>query len=118
MNEDIRVDNVRLVSADGEQVGIKPISEALRFAQEAGLDLVEVANQADPPVCRVMDYGKYLFEKSKAAKEQKKNQNSLRVVRWGGNPLSIYFRPLEYQHRTKAMQSCIRKYFINWRNNE
>ena len=50
-------------------MGIKPISEALRFAQEAGLDLVEVANQADPPVCRVMDYGKFKYEQSQKAKE-------------------------------------------------
>ena len=79
MNEDIRVDNVRLVSADGEQVGIKPISEALRFAQEAGLDLVEVANQADPPVCRVMDYGKFKYEQSQKAKESRKKATHVLV---------------------------------------
>jgi len=79
VNEDIRVDNVRLVSADGEQVGIKPISEALRFAQEAGLDLVEVANQADPPVCRVMDYGKFKYEQSQKAKESRKKATHILV---------------------------------------
>jgi translation initiation factor IF-3 len=79
VNEDIRVDNVRLVSADGEQVGIKPISEALRFAQEAGLDLVEVANQADPPVCRVMDYGKFKYEQSQKAKESRKKATHVLV---------------------------------------
>ena len=55
-------------------MGIKPISEALRFAQEAGLDLVEVANQADPPVCRVMDYGKFKYEQSQKAKESRKKR--------------------------------------------
>ncbi|MFL3019651.1 MAG: translation initiation factor IF-3 [Acidimicrobiales bacterium] len=75
----MRVDNVRLVSADGEQVGIKPISEALRFAQEAGLDLVEVANQADPPVCRVMDYGKFKYEQSQKAKESRKKATHILV---------------------------------------
>ncbi|MFL3011779.1 MAG: translation initiation factor IF-3 [Acidimicrobiales bacterium] len=79
VNEDIRVENVRLVSAEGEQVGIKPISEALRFAQEAGLDLVEVANQADPPVCRVMDYGKFKYEQSQKAKESRKKATHILV---------------------------------------
>ena len=79
MNEDIRVENVRLVSAEGEQVVIKPISEALRFAQEAGLDLVEVANQADPPVCRVMDYGKFKYEQSQKAKESRKKATHVLV---------------------------------------
>ncbi|MCH1513543.1 MAG: translation initiation factor IF-3 [Acidimicrobiales bacterium] len=68
-----------MVSADGEQVGIKPISEALRFAQEAGLDLVEVANQADPPVCRVMDYGKFKYEQSQKAKESRKKATHILV---------------------------------------
>ncbi|MCH2408362.1 MAG: translation initiation factor IF-3 [Acidimicrobiales bacterium] len=68
-----------MVSADGEQIGIKPISEALRFAQEAGLDLVEVANQADPPVCRVMDYGKFKYEQSQKAKESRKKATHILV---------------------------------------
>ncbi len=60
-------------------MGIKPISEALRFAQEAGLDLVEVANQADPPVCRVMDYGKFKYEQSQKAKESRKKATHILV---------------------------------------
>ena len=60
-------------------MGIKPISEALRFAQEAGLDLVEVANQADPPVCRVMDYGKFKYEQSQKAKESRKKATHVLV---------------------------------------
>ena len=60
-------------------MGIKPISEALRFAQEAGLDLVEVANQADPPGCRVMDYGKFKYEQSQKAKESRKKATHVLV---------------------------------------
>ena len=60
-------------------MGIKPISEALRFAQDAGLDLVEVANQADPPVCRVMDYGKFKYEQSQKAKESRKKATHVLV---------------------------------------
>ena len=60
-------------------MGINPISEALRFAQEAGLDLVEVANQADPPVCRVMDYGKFKYEQSQKAKESRKKATHVLV---------------------------------------
>ncbi|OOE48717.1 translation initiation factor IF-3, partial [Salinivibrio kushneri] len=66
------VKEVRLTDADGEQVGIVPFDEALAKAEEATLDLVEISPNAEPPVCRIMDYGKFLYEKSKAAKEQKK----------------------------------------------
>ncbi|HCF7752489.1 TPA: translation initiation factor IF-3, partial [Vibrio cholerae] len=68
------VREVRLTGADGESVGIVSIQEALATAEESGLDLVEISPNAEPPVCRVMDYGKFLFEKSKATKEQKKKQ--------------------------------------------
>lgn len=70
---------MRLVAADGEQIGIRPISEALRVAQEAGLDLVEVADQANPPVCRVMDYGKFKYEQSQKAKESRKKATHILV---------------------------------------
>ena len=65
---------VRLVAADGEQVGIVPIEEAKRVAGDAGLDLVEVAPNAEPPVCRVMDYGKYKYQQAKKAQEGKRKQ--------------------------------------------
>ncbi len=70
---------MRLIGADGEQVGIMPLSEALNMAQERGLDLVEVAPKAKPPVCRVLDYGKFKYEQSKKNKEAKKNQNVVNV---------------------------------------
>lgn len=72
MNERIRAPQVRLISESGEQLGIKPIQEALRIAYEAGLDLVEVAPQAEPPVARIMDYGKYKYEQAIKAKKARK----------------------------------------------
>jgi len=77
---------VRLTGADGESVGVVSINEALEAALEAGMDLVEISPNAEPPVCRVMDYGKFLFEKSKAAKEQKKKQKQVQIK-------EIKFRP-------------------------
>ena len=65
---------MRLIGADGSQVGVVSISEAMSSAEAASLDLVEISPNAEPPVCKVMDYGKFLFEKSKAQKEQKKKQ--------------------------------------------
>ncbi len=79
INEEIRVPEVRLVGLEGEQLGIMPIKQALKIATEKGLDLVEVAPTAKPPVCRVMDYGKYRFEQSKREKEAKKNQKIINV---------------------------------------
>ncbi len=62
MNEEIEAQEVRLIDADGEQAGIASIDEALKQAQTAGLDLVEISPDAEPPVCKIMDYGKKLFE--------------------------------------------------------
>ncbi|MDH3707540.1 MAG: translation initiation factor IF-3, partial [Acidimicrobiia bacterium] len=62
INEQIRAREVRLIGADGEQIGIKALPEAQSMAREAGLDLVEMAANANPPVCRIMDYGKYKYE--------------------------------------------------------
>lgn len=77
---------VRLTGEEGEQLGIVTINEALQKAEEAGLDLVELSPNAEPPVCRIMNYGKFLYEKSKAAKEQKKKQKVIQVK-------EIKFRP-------------------------
>ncbi|HVE64790.1 MAG TPA: translation initiation factor IF-3 [Mycobacteriales bacterium] len=74
INDRIRVPEVRLVGAEGEQVGIVAIGEALRIAQEADLDLVEVAPMARPPVCKVMDYGKFKYENAQKAREARKKQ--------------------------------------------
>lgn len=77
---------VRLTGLDGEQLGIMSFREALEKAEEAGVDLVEISPNAEPPVCRIMDYGKFLYEKSKSQKEQKKKQKIVQVK-------EIKFRP-------------------------
>jgi translation initiation factor IF-3 len=74
INDRIRVPEVRLVGPNGEQVGIVRIEDALRLAVEADLDLVEVAPQARPPVCKLMDYGKYKYESAQKARESRRNQ--------------------------------------------
>ena len=79
INEDIRVSQVRLVDENGGQLGVKPIQEALEYAHGKDLDLVEVAAQADPPVARVMDYGKYRYEQEQKAKVARKHQVSINV---------------------------------------
>lgn len=79
INDRIRAREVRLVAPDGEQIGITPFSEALRRAQDLGLDLVEVADKANPPVCRIMDYGKFKYEADQRAKESRKKSSNLSV---------------------------------------
>lgn len=77
-NQMIRVPQVRLVG-DNIKVGVYPIQEALRFAQEQGLDLVEISPQADPPVCKIIDYNKFLYEKKRKEKEMKAKSKSAEV---------------------------------------
>ncbi|MBR6756204.1 MAG: translation initiation factor IF-3 [Peptococcaceae bacterium] len=79
INEEIRCKEVRLVDDAGEQLGVMPPREAVKIAAEKGLDLVEVAPTANPPVCRIMDYGKFKYEQSKKEKEAKKNQRTISV---------------------------------------
>ncbi|CAE6918863.1 MAG: translation initiation factor IF-3 [Pseudomonadaceae bacterium] len=86
INENISAREVRLIGAEGEQIGIVSIEEALRVAEEAKLDLVEISADALPPVCRIMDYGKHLFEKKKQVAAAKKNQKQVQIK-------EIKFRP-------------------------
>ncbi|MCL6558497.1 MAG: translation initiation factor IF-3 [Firmicutes bacterium] len=79
INEEIRVREIRLVDSDGNQLGIMPTREALKIAEERQLDLVEIAPQAKPPVCRVMDFGKYKYEQSKKEKEARKKQRIIEI---------------------------------------
>ncbi|MFH1595554.1 MAG: translation initiation factor IF-3 [Pseudomonadota bacterium] len=79
INEQIKVPEVRLIGPDGQQIGVLPIREALAFAAEAHLDLVEVAPQAAPPVCRVMDYGKFKYQQSKKQQEARRRQTTIQV---------------------------------------
>jgi translation initiation factor IF-3 len=79
VNQKIRVPQVRLVDDEGEMVGLTATSDALRMAEEKGLDLVEVAPNAQPPVCRLMDFGQYKYELTKKAKEAKKKQKVIKL---------------------------------------
>ena len=86
LNEDIAYDRIRLVSETGEQLGIITSDEARTIAEERGMDLVEIAPNAEPPVCRLMDYGKYLYANAKKKQESKKKQKQITVK-------EIKFRP-------------------------
>ena len=79
INEEIADKEVRLISNDGEQLGIVSAAQAQKLAAEKNLDLVKIAPQAKPPVCKIMDYGKYRFEQSKREKEAKKNQRVIEI---------------------------------------
>jgi translation initiation factor IF-3 len=91
INERIRVPEVRLIDEDGQQVGIMRTQDALRLAQERDLDLVEVAAEAKPPVCRILDYSKYKYEQAQKAKSARKHQQQINVR-------EIKFRPKIAQH--------------------
>lgn len=79
INEEIRDKELRVIDVDGNQLGILSADEALKIALEKDLDLVKIAPQATPPVCRIMDYGKFCFEQTKRAKEAKKNQKVIDI---------------------------------------
>lgn len=91
VNEMIRAKTVRLISDDGNQLGIVPIEEALNTAMQKGMDLVEVASNADPPVCRIMDYGKLKYQASKKNQEARKKGKAFQVK-------EIKFRPHTDEH--------------------
>ena len=79
INEEIKVKEVRLIGAEGEQIGVVSIREALDAALRSGFDLVEISPNAKPPVCKILDYGKYRFEQNKREKEAKKNQKVINI---------------------------------------
>ncbi|MGB5536856.1 MAG: translation initiation factor IF-3, partial [Thiogranum sp.] len=86
LNENIDAAEVRLVGAGGEQIGVVPLEEAKKLAEESSLDLVEISPQAEPPVCKVMDYGKFRFEEQKKRQASRKKQKQTQVK-------EIKFRP-------------------------
>lgn len=107
INEEIRVPRVRLVDENGGQVGITDTKEALEFAYQKGLDLVEVAAQADPPVARVMDYSKYRYEQDQRAKQARKHQQQIQVK-------EIKLRPKIGNHDYETKKGHVRR-FLNQR---
>jgi translation initiation factor IF-3 len=107
INDAIRVSRVRLIDENGEQLGIKQTDEAREYAYGKGLDLVEVAAQADPPVARVMDYGKYRYELEQKAKAARKNQTQIHVK-------EIKLRPKIGQHDYETKKGHVVR-FLNQR---
>ncbi|NLU50152.1 MAG: translation initiation factor IF-3 [Syntrophomonadaceae bacterium] len=133
VNEEIRVREVRLIDDNGEQIGIVPVREALQRAYEKNLDLVEVAPGARPPVCRLMDFGKFRYEQSKRDKEARKKQKIITIKEVKMRPkidnhdflvkaknakrflengdkvkVTIMFRGREISHAQLGQQLCIR----------
>ncbi|MDP8256997.1 MAG: translation initiation factor IF-3 [Candidatus Alcyoniella australis] len=106
MNDGIRARSVRTVDQDGEQLGILDIAEALRIAEQRDLDLVEVASTSDPPVCRIMDYGRYKYQQEKKQQESRKHQTVIQVK-------EIKFRPKtsvhDYEFKVKHIQTFLEK---------
>jgi translation initiation factor IF-3 len=102
-NRQIRAREIRVIGEDGSQIGIMSVDEALIIAEERGLDLVEVAPNAKPPVCKVMDYGKYLYEEKKKAQEAKKRQTQIQVK-------EVKFRPHTDDHDIETKVRHIRRF--------
>ncbi len=107
INDAIRVPRVRLIDDDGSQLGVKTTDEALKYADSKNLDLVEVAAQADPPVAKVMDYGKYKYEQEQKAKQARKHQSQILVK-------EIKFRPKIGIHDYNTKKGHVER-FLNQR---
>lgn len=103
INEKIRARQVRVIGADGTQLGILSLEEALNAAREEGLDLVEVAPSADPPVCKIMDYGKFRYQQSKRSQEAKKKQTVIQVK-------EVKLRPKTDEHDIQTKLRHIRRF--------
>ncbi|SHG06116.1 bacterial translation initiation factor 3 (bIF-3) [Desulfacinum infernum DSM 9756] len=103
MNERIRAREVRVIGSDGTQLGIMPLQQALEAAREEGLDLVEVAPNADPPVCKIMDYGKFKYLQSKRSQEAKKKQTVIQVK-------EVKVRPKTDDHDIQTKLRHIRRF--------
>ena len=105
INEDIRVPRVLLIDQNGEKQGIMPTSSALEAAEEVGLDLVEISPNSDPPVCKILDYGKYKFQEQKKKNEARKRQKLVEIK-------EIKLRPNidhhDYEVKAKAMHRAYR----------
>ena len=108
LNEQIRALEVRLISIDGEQLGVVPIQQAMQLAQDAGVDLVEVAPEAKPPVCRIMDFKKLQYEKQRKMKEARKHQ---RLVEVKGLRLRPAIDEHDYQTKLNYLRSFLLKGF-------
>ncbi len=120
INERIRVPQVRLIDTTGEQIGVVPTREALRMALEKGFDLVEISPTAKPPVCKIMDYGKYKYELNKKAKSAKKKQHIIQMKEMRMRPK---IEEHDYQFKLKHIREFIEKgnkvkVFVEFRGRE
>ena len=102
VNRAIRIPQIRLISAEGEQIGIVETHRALQMAQEQDLDLVEVAPNARPPVCRIMDYGKYRYEQGKKARKNKQSASQLKEIR-----MRVRISDHDYQFKVKHAEKFL-----------
>ena len=105
MNREIRIREVRVIGPEGEQLGILPTADALKKAQEVGYDLVEVAPTSQPPVCRIMDYGKYKYELSKKDHQSRRHQKSTQVK-------EIKLRPRTDKHDLEIKVRQIKEFLL------
>lgn len=105
-NEQIRAREVRVIGAEGEQIGILPRADAIALAKETGMDLVEVAATADPPVCRIMDFGRFKYEQQQKKKEAKKNQSVVQIK-------EIKVRPKTDDHDYETKLRHIRRFLMD-----
>ncbi len=103
INRKIRAREVRVIDPDGEQIGVVPIEQALATAADLGLDLVEVSPNANPPVCKIMDYGRFKYEQTKKKQEAKKKQTTFQVK-------EIKVRPKTGDHDLQVKMGHIRKF--------
>ena len=103
INREIRAANVRVIDAEGKQLGILSLSDALAEAAKGGLDLVEVAPSSEPPVCRILDYGKFRYQQSKKLQDARKSQTTVQVK-------EIRFRPKTETHDLQVKIKHIRKF--------
>ncbi len=106
MNDEIDVPTVRVIDAEGENHGVISLEDALEIADEAGLDLVEVSPQVSPPVCKVLDYGKFKYEQQKKANEARKKQKTIEVK-------EIKMRPGIDEHDYQVKMRNVRKFIDN-----
>nr|WP_246557992.1 translation initiation factor IF-3 [Roseovarius nubinhibens] len=106
INDRIRADEIRLIGADGENVGVVTPTRAMEMAEEAGLDLVEISPNANPPVCKIMDFGKYKYEQQKRESEARKKQKVIEVK-------EIKFRPNTDTHDYEVKMRSVMKFLEN-----
>ena len=106
VNQYIRSSEVRVINPEGKQLGIIPLKEALKIAQEEGLDLVEVAPNSSPPVCRIMDYGKFKYQQSKKAHEARKSQTTIQVK-------EVKMRPKTEEHDFQYKLRHIKRFLMD-----